>query len=511
MLEINTWTFKLLEEHFSQNKITPYYPSRSWQKSRYIQISIPLQDGDLHYEYRIDHNWVGRVELHFEGDWEDKYGLIIDKLMDYTQNNEQLNWSEWRCGYRCQLVKKIDSPEDLIAGISYMMELFDNKIKEIKSIQPPSKPVPLETNDFPSEQVSTVDIQICTLEQLLRLPLSIPNYQRIYCWEEQNVKCLLDDVFEHLENAEKTNVTYRLGTVILHSHDGKYDIVDGQQRLITLSLLLYEIGVYPSLLDEKLSSKQSMEYVAYNKFYINKYIQRNLMIKSLKKRLLKSIDFSVLILKNTSLDLAYTFFSNLNARGVRLTDYDLLKAIFPAYQVISCAEATSNMSNLTGIIFGPRGDESKYKNIYDLMKDHRTNGFCSLIKRRFVIGSYVLQKENQERYYRNACRARRLLVDTWKNIFNDYDAIILPVGIGPAKKLDDNAKLDSNYTVLDEHLAVGNFGGFPSITIPDGFINDLPVALNITGNCYNDEEILGIASAIESLMPYKDQIAKEVL
>lgn len=326
MLEINTWTFKLLEEHFSQNKITPYYPSRSWQTSRYIQISIPLQDEDLHYEYRIDHNWVGRVELHFEGDWEDKYGLIIDKLMDYTQNNEQLNWSEWRCGYRCQLVKKIDSPEDLIAGISYMMELFDNKIKEIKSIQPPSKPVPLDTNDFPSEQVSTVDIQICTLEQLLRLPLSIPNYQRIYCWEEQNVKCLLDDVFEHLENAEKTNVTYRLGTVILHSHDGKYDIVDGQQRLITLSLLLYEIGVYPSLLDEKLSSKQSMEYVAYNKFYINKYIQRNLMIKSLKKRLLKSIDFSVLILKNTSLDLAYTFFSNLNARGVRLTDYDLLKA-----------------------------------------------------------------------------------------------------------------------------------------------------------------------------------------
>lgn len=192
-------------------------------------------------------------------------------------------------------------------------------------------------------------------------------------------------------------------------------------------------------------------------------------------------------------------------------DYDLLKAIFPTYQVISCAEATSNMSNLTGIIFGPRGDESKYKNIYELMKDHRTNGFCSLIKRRFVIGSYVLQKENQERYYRNACRARRLLVDAWKSIFKDYDAIILPVGIGTAKKLDDDTKLNANYTVLDEHLAVGNFGGFPSITIPDGFINNLPVALNITGNCYKDDEILGIANAIESLMPYKDQIAKEVL
>ncbi len=192
-------------------------------------------------------------------------------------------------------------------------------------------------------------------------------------------------------------------------------------------------------------------------------------------------------------------------------DYDILKAIFPTYQVISCAEATSNMSNLTGIAFGPRGDETKYKNIYELMKDHRTNGFCSLIKRRFVIGSYVLQKENQERYYRNACRARRLIVDAWKSIFKDYDAIILPVGLGVAKKLDDNTKLDANYTVLDEHLQVGNFGGFPSITIPDGFINDLPVALNITGNCYKDEDVISIASAIEDLMPYKDQIAKEVL
>lgn len=326
MLPINAWTLNLLKASFSQYDISPYYPSGSWQTSRYIQIYIPSQDTELHYEYRIDHNWDGRVELHFEGNWGEEFGLIIDKLMDYTQNNEQLNWSEWRCGYRCQYVQKIETPEDLITGLSYMMELFDNKIKEITSVQPPSEPTQLEKADFASEQTDTVDVQTCTLEQLLRLPLAIPNYQRIYCWEEQNVKCLLDDVFEHLENTEKTGVTYRLGTVILHSHDGKYDIVDGQQRLITLSLLLYEIGLYPSLLDEKLSSKQSVDFVAYNKFYINKYVQRNLRFRSLGSRLLESIDFSVLILKNASLDLAYTFFSNLNSRGVSLTDYDLLKA-----------------------------------------------------------------------------------------------------------------------------------------------------------------------------------------
>ena len=326
MLPINPWTFNYLKEHFSQNNLSPYYPSGSWQTSRYIQIFIPSQDRDLHYEYRIDHNWDGRVELHFEENWEEKYGLLIDTLMDYTQNNEQLNWSEWRYGYRCQLTTKIERREELLAGLLYMMDLFDNKIREITSQQPPSKPFLLDTDDLFSDQSETVDIKICTLSQLLRLPLSIPNYQRIYCWEEHNVKCLLDDVLEHLENTEKLDVTYRLGTVILHSHNDQYDIVDGQQRLITLSLLLHEIGIYPRLLDEELSSRQSMDYVAYNKFYISKYVQRNLRIRSYGNRLLESIDFSVLILKNASLDLAYTFFSNLNSRGVSLTDYDLLKA-----------------------------------------------------------------------------------------------------------------------------------------------------------------------------------------
>ena len=89
-------------------------------------------------------------------------------------------------------------------------------------------------------------------------------------------------------------------------------------------------------------------------------------------------------------------------------DQTLLNAIASTYVIISCAEATSNMSNLTGLIFGPRGEGDNY---IDVMKDHRTKGFSPLIKRRFVIGSYVLQKENQERYFKNAQRVRRLLVN----------------------------------------------------------------------------------------------------
>lgn len=189
-------------------------------------------------------------------------------------------------------------------------------------------------------------------------------------------------------------------------------------------------------------------------------------------------------------------------------DKTLLNALASVYVVISCAEATSNMSNLTGIIFGPR---SEGKNYIEMMKDYRTKGFSPLIKRRFVIGSYVLQSQNKERYFHNAQRVRRLLVNKWKDIFKEYDAIILPVGSGPAKHLDGSKDiLDKDTAALEEHLQIGNFGGFPSITIPNGFINGLPVALNITGNCYDDANVLNIASALEEKMPYKNQIAKEV-
>ena len=78
-------------------------------------------------------------------------------------------------------------------------------------------------------------------------------------------------------------------------------------------------------------------------------------------------------------------------------------------------------------------------------------------------------------------------------------------------KIDElNKTYDSITVALDEHLNIANFGGFPSITIPDGFIDNLPVGLNITGNCYDDANVLNIAYAIESTMNYKGQIAKEV-
>lgn len=190
-------------------------------------------------------------------------------------------------------------------------------------------------------------------------------------------------------------------------------------------------------------------------------------------------------------------------------DKALLNAIPSVYVVISCAEATSNMSNLTGIIFGPRGEGD---NPMTMMKDHRTKGFSPLIKRRFVIGSYVLQKENQEKYFINAKRVRRLIVDKMNELFENYDGLILPVGSGPAKFIEGSKNaLSSSNNVLEDHLQIGNFGGFPSITIPNGFINNLPVGVNITGKVKDDINVLNIAYALESNMEYKNQTAKEVL
>lgn len=210
------------------------------------------------------------------------------------------------------------------------------------------------------------------------------------------------------------------------------------------------------------------------------------------------------------LEIFHENIDKLRKKGVTIDavsiDANLLKVLPSVYVCLSCAEATSNMSNLTGIIFGPREEGNSYT---EMMKNYRTKGFSPLIKRRFIIGSYVLQRENQEKYFLNAARVRRLIVDKMKDLFKTYSAMIMPVSTGIAPFIDgskDELK-DDEASVLEEFLQVGNYGGFPSITIPDGFINDMPVGLNITGDCYHDEEVLNIAYAMEELMPYKNMIA----
>ena len=211
------------------------------------------------------------------------------------------------------------------------------------------------------------------------------------------------------------------------------------------------------------------------------------------------------------LDNFYSLLERLKTRGAEITevsiDKALLEAIYPTYMTISCAEATSNNSNLTGIAFGNRVAKD---DVNSLITATRTEGFSELIKRRFVLGSYILQKENQEKLYLNACRVRRLLVDKLTSLFKEYDSLILPCSGGPAPKFDDDSdKLSDKYLLLENHMALGNFGGFPSITIPSGFVNNCPIGINLTSGIKEDKKVLNIANEIEMLTGLKGQIGGE--
>lgn len=186
-------------------------------------------------------------------------------------------------------------------------------------------------------------------------------------------------------------------------------------------------------------------------------------------------------------------------------DKKLLEAVYPTYNIISCAEATSNNANLTGILYGPRSDKD---NINDMIFDARTKGFSELIKRRFVIGSYVLQKENQDKLFLNACRVRRIIVDKINDLFKEYDGYILPTcGIAPLLE-DASDKLTEEYLILENHLQIGNFGGFPSITIHCGYVNNMPISINLTGRAKEDSLVLNMAYHISNKLGNHDIIAR---
>ena len=94
-------------------------------------------------------------------------------------------------------------------------------------------------------------------------------------------------------------------------------------------------------------------------------------------------------------------------------------------------------------------------------------------------------------------------------LFKKYDGLIMPVGSGIAPKFDEGSdKLSDKYLILDNHLVIGNFGGYPSITIPSGFIKDMPVGINITGRQMEDDLVLNMANMLEREMGYANQVAK---
>lgn len=185
---------------------------------------------------------------------------------------------------------------------------------------------------------------------------------------------------------------------------------------------------------------------------------------------------------------------------------DLLSTLFATYFVISCAEATSNNANLDGIKFGPLSKGDTYE---EVMKDARTKGFSELIKRRFIIGSFALMKENQAELFVRAQRNRRLIVNTLLKIYEKYDFIYLPAAPSVAPKINEvSDRLSDEYLIADNHLVLGNFAGLPSLTLPIGFKNNLPFGANVMGRAFDEKGVLKLAYEIEKLTGYKNVVAK---
>lgn len=186
----------------------------------------------------------------------------------------------------------------------------------------------------------------------------------------------------------------------------------------------------------------------------------------------------------------------------------LARAILPTYTIIANSEATSNHSCLDGIKYGDRQPGSSTD---EVMINSRTDGFGAHIKRRFILGNLALATENQERIFRKAQRVRRLIVEELNKIYSEYDIILTPNSGSVAPKLDEanDDRLSDEYIILENHLALGNFAGTPSISIPSGFSDKMPIAVNLTGRVFEEQTVLNAAYALEQALGFANQYSRE--
>lgn len=199
----------------------------------------------------------------------------------------------------------------------------------------------------------------------------------------------------------------------------------------------------------------------------------------------------------------------LEEKGAEITTYyfdeNLIKAILPTYYIIANCEATSNHSNLDGIRFGVREDGASME---EIMTNSRTKGFGPTVRKRFVIGSYALNENNQDRLFRKAQKVRRLIVEDLKKCLSDADCVIAPASGGIAPKIDGQSDaldaMSDEVLIVENHMVIGNFSGYPSMTVPMGFEDGMPIGVNLTCKAFDEVTMFNIGLAIEETTGLKD-------
>lgn len=180
---------------------------------------------------------------------------------------------------------------------------------------------------------------------------------------------------------------------------------------------------------------------------------------------------------------------------VKMND-ELLQTLLPVYLIIANAEACANHSNLDGVRFGMREEGA---DLEEIMINSRTKGFSSAVRKRFVLGSYSLHVENQDKLFRKAQKVRRVIVNEYAKLFEKYDVVMASAAssVAPRPNETHDEKMSDTYLVAENHMVLGNLSGYPSLTLPCGFVDGMPIGVNLTAKAFAEQTVLNIAKAIE--------------
>mgnify|MGYP000174544003 CR=1 FL=1 len=194
----------------------------------------------------------------------------------------------------------------------------------------------------------------------------------------------------------------------------------------------------------------------------------------------------------------------LEEKGAVVEEFDLslVQYAIPAYYVIASAEASSNLSRFDGVKYGYR--TSEYEGLHNMYKKTRSEGFGPEVKRRIMLGSFVLSSGYYDAYYLKALRTKALIKKAFDKAFASYDAIIAPAAPTTAPKLGESLSDPLKMYLGDIYTIAVNLAGLPGITIPVGKDSKgLPVGMQIIGDCFQEKKIIRAAYTFEQTKSYE--------
>jgi aspartyl-tRNA(Asn)/glutamyl-tRNA(Gln) amidotransferase subunit A len=176
----------------------------------------------------------------------------------------------------------------------------------------------------------------------------------------------------------------------------------------------------------------------------------------------------------------------------------------PTYYVVAPAECSSNLSRMDGVRFGHRCEDPK--DLKDLYERSRGEGFGAEVKRRIMTGTYALSAGYYDAYYLKAQQCRRLISNDFQQAFNDVDVIMGPTSPTTAFNLGEKSDDPVAMYLADIYTISTNLAGLPGMSIPAGFVNGLPVGLQIIGNYFDEARLLNVAHRYQQETDWHQQI-----